>query len=58
MAKIKKTRPIPAQDIPTSAKEINTRAFGGTSTDEFRKRAQKGRKGKKGNPFDKLFTRP
>jgi hypothetical protein len=55
MAKPKRLR---REDIPTSAKEMNTRAYGGTSTDEFRKRAEKGRRGRKGNPFDKLFSKP
>jgi len=41
--------------VPTQAKDINTRAYGGTSTDEFRKRSEKGRPGRKGNPFRKAF---
>lgn len=44
--------------LPATAKDINTRNLGSNSTDAFRKRAQKGRTGRKDNPFKYLFQKP
>ena len=56
----RKVRPSKVKvSVPTSGSptEMNTRAYTSSSTDAFRMRAQKGRRGRKVNPFDRVFNR-